>query len=103
MIVRDDCIVINEFVIYPNGSVFLDNTLVFKNEALANAYLQEAWYDRYGELNVKKCQSYDGRVVKSGYYYVEVSELGLSDGSDVSRRCFEALVCTMVKTKSDLR
>ena len=103
MIVREDCIVINEFVIYPTGAVYIDQTLVFSNETLANQYLQEYWYDRYGEQNIKVCHSNsDDSIVKTRYNYVEVSELGMRDGSDISRRCFEALWCTTIKKKSDL-
>lgn len=102
MIWRQDIIVIQEFVIYPTGTVFFDQMLTFKNEKLANAYLQEYWYDRYGEENIKKHSSNDEGIVHETYYYVEVAELGLRDGSDISKRCFSATWCPTIKTLSDL-
>ena len=98
----NDVIVIEEFTIYPTGAVFLDQQLVFKTQALADQYLQQNWFDRYGELNIKKHKDDDTGRYKFAYYYVEVSELGLADGSDISRRCFTANWCPLIKTKSDL-
>ena len=100
---RDDCIVINEFVIYPTGAIYLDNTLVFKTEEAATVYIQREWYDRYGEENVKVCHRENSNSpIKTRYNYVEVSELGLGDRSDISRRCFTAQWCSVYK-KSELK
>lgn len=102
MIYREDCIVIREFTIYPTGAIFDDAELVFKTEELANEYLQRYWYDRYGELNIKRHKDDGTGKLRFPYNYVEVSELGLADGSDVSRRCFTANWCTMIKSKKDM-
>lgn len=100
---RDDVIVVHEFAIYPSGAVYNDNLLVFATKAAAEVYIKSEWYDRYGEENIKVCHSNsDSSIVKTRYNYVEVSELGLRDGSDISRRCFTATWCSFIK-KSDVR
>ena len=104
MIIRQDCIVLQQFTVYANGSIFDDGTMVFANEKLADAYLQEYWYNRYGEDRIRKYNG-DGTIgnIHTSFYYVEVSELGLRDGSDVSCRCFDATWQTLIKSERDMR
>lgn len=97
---RNDCIVIQEFTIYASGAVFFDQILVFKNEEAADKYLNEMWYDRYGERNIKENRD-NGGIVHERYYYVEIHEMGLQNNNDLSRRCFTANYCPIIK-KSDL-
>ena len=103
MILRDDCIVIEEFTIYPSGRVFSDGIFIFANEKLANIYLQENWYDRYGEENIKINRDYDNSIVAGAYHYVEIHELGYRGNNDLSQRCFRARWNTIIKSERDLR
>lgn len=104
MVWRDDVIVIQEFTIYATGAIFPDGTIVVNSEKLADAYLRENWYDRYGEKNIKYSgdEKEDFRQLKEKYYYVEIHEMGFRDNSDLSRRCFTARWTTLYKNKKEL-